>query len=51
VDDPVGNVAEDRRLSRDLALVIVPDRILVAFVAELRLYGFWLVEGTFAELL
>jgi hypothetical protein len=29
----------------------VPNRIVIAFVAELRLYGFWGREGCFAELL
>jgi hypothetical protein len=29
----------------------VPDEILSAFVAELTLYGFWVAEGLFAELL
>jgi hypothetical protein len=29
----------------------VPDEILIVFVAKLRLYGFWLAEGLFAELL
>jgi hypothetical protein len=29
----------------------VPNQILIAFVAKLRLYGFWRGEGRFAELL
>ncbi len=32
-------------------LQTVPVLILIAFVAKLRLYGFWLVDGRFAELL
>ena len=31
--------------------VFVPNRIAVAFVAELRVYGFWILKGRFAELL
>ena len=37
-----------RNLNRSL---LFPGRIVVAFVAEFRLWGFWHVEGTFAELL
>src|SRR6202040_1951332 len=29
----------------------VPDQIVIAFVAKLKLYGFWRVEGLFPELL
>ena len=28
----------------------VPDRILVAFIAELKPYGFWGISGPIAEL-
>ena len=31
--------------------VAVPGQILIAFVAKLKLYGFWRFEGLFAELL
>ena len=30
--------------------IFVPNRIVVAFVAELRMYGFWRREEVFAEL-
>ena len=30
---------------------LVPGQILIAFVAKLKLYGFWRGEGRFAELL
>ena len=44
---------KDGRCSRYkmVMMVIVPVRILVAFVAELTLYGFWLGNRRFAELL
>jgi hypothetical protein len=32
-----------------LAAEAVPSRILIAFVAELRVYGFWGVDGQIAE--
>jgi len=31
--------------------ITVPDQILIAFFAKLKLYGFWRDEGLFAELL
>jgi len=35
----------------DALYFLVPNQILIAFVAELTVYVFWRVEGLFAELL
>ena len=38
------------RIWKQLCILIVPVRILIALVAELNLYGFWPAKAPFAEL-